>query len=111
MRDEQEIGQRVKSGIIGAIRGTGEITTAAIGTIADVVQSAVKETADTGATVGSVAVGAAKGAISAVGEVGVTAADTTEHTVSRAAQSASKMGVSVGNAAKGAVIGSLRGTA
>ena len=47
MRDEREIGQRVKSGIIGAIRGTGEITTAAIGTIADVVQSAVKETADT----------------------------------------------------------------
>ena len=57
MVDEQAIGARVKNSIIGLIRGSGEITQAAVETVASTVQSAIKETGETGGAVGSVAAG------------------------------------------------------
>ena len=39
MVDEREIGKRVKEGIIGVIRGTGEITQTAVSTVAETVRS------------------------------------------------------------------------
>ena len=68
--DEREIGSRVKNGIIGVIRGTGEITQAAVETVASTVRTAVTEGGETGAAAGNLAVGAVKGAIDAVGDVG-----------------------------------------
>ena len=104
MVDEQAIGARVKNSIIGIIRGTGEITQAAVETVASTVQSAIKETGGTGAAAGSAAVGAVKGAIDAVGDVTGQAAETAADGVTAAVESASKVGASVGNAAKGAVM-------
>src|SRR3990167_6023952 len=101
--DEREIGERVKGGIIGGIKGTGQATPATITTIAEVVRTTVKETSDTGGVIGDAATGAVKGAIGAAGDVSGVAIDTTEHTMSKTATAASKVGASVGNAAKAAV--------
>ena len=48
MADEKEVGNRVKDGIIGLIRGTGEIAQATIETVAETAQSAVKGAGATG---------------------------------------------------------------
>jgi hypothetical protein len=68
MPDEREIGNRVKGGIIGIIRGTGEIAQATIETVTDTAQAAVKGAGATGAAVGGLAVGAVKGAIEGCAE-------------------------------------------
>jgi hypothetical protein len=49
MPDEREVGRRVKDAIIGTIRGTGEITEAAVGTVSSAVQRTVKEVGRPGA--------------------------------------------------------------
>ena len=52
MVDEQAVGARVKNSIIGVIRGTGEITQAAVETVASTVQTAIKESGETGGAAG-----------------------------------------------------------
>ena len=75
MVDEREIGKRVKEGIIGVIRGTGEITQTAVETVASTVQTTLKQGGETGTAAAQLGVGAVKGAIDAVGDVGGQAAD------------------------------------
>ncbi|HLF08630.1 MAG TPA: NADP-dependent oxidoreductase, partial [Dehalococcoidia bacterium] len=69
MADERDVGNRVKDGIIGVIRGTGEVAQAAIETVSETAQAAVRATGATGGAVAGLAASAVKGAIDAVGDV------------------------------------------
>ena len=110
MPDEREVGSRVKNGIIGVIRGTGEIAQAAVLTVSETAQVTVKAAGTTGGAVAGLAVAAVKGAIEAVGDVGGQASETAATSVETAVDSAARVGAKMGAVTKAAVIGAIRGT-
>src|SRR3989304_244274 len=67
MADERDVGNRVKDGIIGVIRGTGEVAQAAIETVSETAQAAVRATGATGGAGAGVGARAREGGLAAVG--------------------------------------------
>ena len=86
--DEQEVGRRVRDGIIGVIRGTGDVLTETVRSVSGVAKTAVGEAAGTAGAVGEVGVSAVRGAIRAVGDVGGDAAETAATSINAAVDAA-----------------------
>ena len=79
MAEEREVGRRVRDGVIGTIKGTGEIGEAAVGadiTTAAVsaVEGAIEIAKDTSVSAEDAASAAATGAIDAASDIGEAAA-------------------------------------
>ena len=56
--NEQEVGRRVRDGLIGVVRGTGDVLEATVKTVTGVAKTALGETASTASAVTEVGVGA-----------------------------------------------------
>ena len=133
MEIEQRRGifESVKNGVVGAIRGTGDVAkavvdtvsgtlthtikgTGAVGTslieaLSDVSRAAIRGTADVGGDLGAAAKGALVGTLRGTKETSAQALDTITTTTSGVIRGTAEVAGDIGNAAKGAIQGAISG--